>query len=167
MKKVPVKNIYFFDPKGVYGYLSNFYRSEFLLEGKVWHSAEQYYQSKKFEGTTFEEAIKNAASPGKAARLGRSSPSTVRSDWDEVKVLVMWKAISAKFTQNDYLCQLLLETDQAQIVERTDKDRFWGDGEDGSGLNVLGILLMKLRGRVKNHQQLLNVDFSDLNLSLH
>lgn len=142
--------IYFFHPSDDYGYLSNFYRMGFILDGVMWPSSEHYYQSKKFEGTSFEATIRDALTPGQAARLGRGAQLNVRKDWDDVKISVMRVAIAAKFVQNGCLRQRLIETGQAIIVEHCSKDAFWGDGGDGSGKNVLGALLMTLRTRLSN-----------------
>jgi hypothetical protein len=36
-------------------------------------------------------------------------------------------------------------TGDAEIVEHTEKDRYWGDGSDGSGQNHFGQTLMRVR----------------------
>lgn len=56
----------------------------------------------------------------------------------------------AKFTQHDDLKELLLSTDDATLVEHTANDRYWGDGGDGSGRNMLGNILMQIRSEIKN-----------------
>jgi predicted NAD-dependent protein-ADP-ribosyltransferase YbiA (DUF1768 family) len=38
---------------------------------------------------------------------------------------------------------------RAKIVEHTANDFYWADGGDGSGLNKLGLMLMKIRERLK------------------
>jgi predicted NAD-dependent protein-ADP-ribosyltransferase YbiA (DUF1768 family) len=42
----------------------------------------------------------------------------------------------------------LLESGDARIVEHTARDRYWADGGDGSGRNMLGRLLMRVRGEL-------------------
>ena len=44
----------------------------------------------------------------------------------------------------------MLSTGDSKIYEHTKNDKYWADGEDGSGKNMLGILLMKLREELKN-----------------
>ena len=44
---------------------------------------------------------------------------------------------------------ILLSTKKLKLVEHTKRDTYWGDGEDGSGKNMLGILLTKLRDDIK------------------
>lgn len=54
----------------------------------------------------------------------------------------------AKFTQNKKLKSLLLATGDVKIIEHTSNDRYWGDGGDGSGNNMLGIILMEVRDAI-------------------
>ena len=57
----------------------------------------------------------------------------------------MEKCISLKFNQHEDLKRMLLRTGQTLLVENTTFDVFWGDGDDGTGLNMLGKLLTELR----------------------
>lgn len=40
-------------------------------------------------------------------------------------------------------------TGDAELIEHTRTDAYWGDGGDGRGKNRLGILLMDLRQRLR------------------
>jgi N-glycosidase YbiA len=53
--------------------------------------------------------------------------------------------VLAKFNSHPELRKLLLATGLAQIVEDSPRDYFWGCGEDRSGLNHLGKILMQIR----------------------
>ena len=66
-------------------------------------------------------------------------------DWEEVKTDVMYEALTHKFSQNKEIKKLLLDTGDAEIIEHTKNDKFWADGANGKGHNMLGKLLMKLR----------------------
>jgi ribA/ribD-fused uncharacterized protein len=57
----------------------------------------------------------------------------------------MREAILAKFRQHDDLRLVLLATGNAEIVEHTERDAYWGDGGDGRGRNILGRILMSVR----------------------
>ena len=59
------------------------------------------------------------------------------------------KALFANFTQNQELEEYLLKTDNAFLVFRVDYDNVLGDGKDGKGQNLLGVLLMELRELLK------------------
>ena len=39
---------------------------------------------------------------------------------------------------------MLIETGDAEIVEHTENDAYWGDGGDGKGLNRLGQIRMQI-----------------------
>lgn len=84
-------------------------------------------------------------SPMIAARMGRDRKRPLRKDWETVKIDLMTDAVRAKFIQHDELRKVLLSTGTATIVEHTKRDKFWGDGGDGSGKNMLGIILMRVR----------------------
>jgi len=84
-----------------------------------------------------------------AARLGRSRAQPIRPDWEQVKDELMKAALLAKFRQNKDIREILLSTGDAQLVEHTKNDRYWGDGGDGSGKNKLGLLLMEIREKLR------------------
>ena len=47
------------------------------------------------------------------------------------------------------LFTFLLRIGDAKVVEHTEKDRYWGDGGDGSGENRLGQILMRVREELR------------------
>ena len=61
----------------------------------------------------------------------------------------MREALRAKFSQHQDLRKILLDTGDAEIVEHTSNDSYWGDGGDGSGKNMLGRLLMEVRDELR------------------
>ena len=69
----------------------------------------------------------------------------LRSDWEKVKLDVMYKALLAKFSQHKDLKDLLLQTRHRELIEHTSIDSYWGVGGDGRGQNNLGKLLMRVR----------------------
>ena len=74
----------------------------------------------------------------------------LRSDWEQVKLHVMHKALQAKFSQHSHLRDMLVKTGDRQLIEHTTRDSFWGDGGDGRGQNHLGKLLMKVRSELSS-----------------
>lgn len=145
VESVVMRTIYFYKAGDQYGEFSNFAAYPIRLFGKLWPTSEHYYQSQKFVGTPYAEAIRHAKSPAKAAGMGRTRDTPLRADWDDVKVNVMKTALQAKFEQHPSLSSLLISTVGANLVEKTTTDLFWGVGESGNGLNMLGKLLMQLR----------------------
>ena len=61
----------------------------------------------------------------------------------------MRKAVWTKFNQHPRLATMLVETGDAEIVEHTENDAYWGDGGDGKGLNRLGQILMQVRAELR------------------
>lgn len=140
--------IEFYSPSNDYGAFSNFSKHAVKLDGKVWPTSEHYFQAMKFEGTPVESTVRMAYSAGEAARIGRDRKNPLRKDWESVKCDVMRKVVYAKFTQHEELRKLLLSTGDRKIVEHTERDSYWGDGGNGSGKNMLGVILMETRTRM-------------------
>ena len=95
------------------------------------------------------EALRRMPSPMQVAKAGRSRARPLREDWEAVKDDVMRQALYAKFTQHFDIQTILLETDDEEIIENTTKDHYWGIGSSGTGLNMLGKLLVELRERLR------------------
>jgi ribA/ribD-fused uncharacterized protein len=91
------------------------------------------------------EAVRLAPSPRLAAQLGRDRSQPRRPDWDAVRDDVMRQVVRAKFRQHADIRAILLGTGDAQLVEHTENDDYWGDGGDGHGRNMLGTILMEVR----------------------
>jgi hypothetical protein len=140
--------IAFYGTREAYGAFSNFAPYSIELDGLRWPTVEHYFQAQKFVGTTHVEAIRLAPSPTIAARMGRSRTRPLRPDWEVVKDEIMLRAARAKFAQHMDLAALLLSTGDALIVEQSRRDRYWGAGADGSGMNKLGRILMTVRAEL-------------------
>jgi N-glycosidase YbiA len=145
--------IQFYSVSAEYGEFSNFAAFPITLKGKVWPTSEHYFQAQKFAGTAHAEAIRKTRSPMIAARMGRDRKKPLRRDWESVKDDIMLDAVRAKFTQHPELLSLLLATGDAQLVEHTVNDSYWGDAGDGSGKNMLGRILMQLRDQLRQETQ--------------
>lgn len=156
------KKILFYKTTEPYGEFSNFSRHPIELDGKTWATTEHYFQAQKFNGTDPEwmEKIRLARSPREAADMGRDRDKPLRPDWENVKEDVMLTALKAKFSQYDGLKALLLETNDAELVEHTRNDSYWADGGDGSGKNRLGVLLMVIRDIIRAQEYTKNAPTS-------
>ena len=71
-------------------------------------------------------------------------------DWENVKDNIMRKAVWAKFNQYQSLKDLLLSTDNDMLVEHTKNDKYWADAGDGTGINMLGLILMEIRNKFRS-----------------
>jgi len=144
-----MEKIRFYRVDDEYGCFSNFSPHPVKMKGKVWPTSEHYFQAQKFVGTAHEEEIRRVKSPMIAARMGRDRKRPLRHDWESVKDEIMFEAVRAKFTQHEELRKILLATEDAEIIEHTGKDSYWGDGGDGSGRNMLGKTLMLVREELR------------------
>jgi len=146
-----------------YGFLSNFSphsfeTTEFSSKNcsyykEFWKTSEHYFQAMKFAGTDWQysKRIRLANTPSEAARLGRDRSYPLRLDWEHIKEIIMEEALIAKFSQNLDIKKKLIETGDAILVEHRKADSYWGDGGNGTGKNRLGVLLMQLREKLREH----------------
>lgn len=131
---------------GQYRWLSNFWPSSVLLDGRYYATVEHAYQAAKTVDSTERSTVALADSPGRAKARGRKV--TLRADWDLVKLRIMEELLVQKFA-TEPLSTLLLATGDAELIEgNTWGDRFWGVCR-GDGANHLGRLLMKIRAELR------------------
>jgi ribA/ribD-fused uncharacterized protein len=146
--------INFYRVKDPYGCFSNFAPYPIEMEGVVWPTSEHWFQAQKFVGTSAESemaaAILAEPSPMKAATLGRDTSKPRRPDWQGLRDDLMRRAVRAKFAQHADIRQILLDTGDAAIVEHTSNDDYWGDGGDGTGVNMLGKILVEVREELRS-----------------
>lgn len=152
---------------------SNFYFSTIEIEKVVYPTVEHYYQSQKFFDEEYRKFIIACNTPAKVFYLARQKirggyydnyciskedktklndvikkyrdSVHIRDDWNSIKDHVMRKGIYAKFTQSPLLKEKLLNTEDKTIIEDSPRDWYWGVGKDGTGKNMLGIILMEVR----------------------
>ena len=144
--------IYFYKTNEEYGCFSNFSKHGFELEAKYWITIEHYFQAQKFVGTESEEQVRLSSTPMEAADMGRDRSKPLRKDWEEVKDDIMRRAVLEKFKANNDAKKILFSTGDEEIIEKTTKDYYWGCGEDGTGKNMLGKILMETRDILRNYQ---------------
>ncbi len=121
------------------------------LDGEIWKSVEHYYQFKKFEKTDsqYAEKIRNASTP-KEAKILSLQNNNYPSDWNNIKVGLLSNAVRKKFESYSELKDLLLSTGDEKLIEVNPDDYFWGEGKDGSGINMMGQILMDTRAFLRN-----------------
>lgn len=132
---------------GVNRFLSNFYPIAINFDGHQYSSVEHAYVAAKSHDEAFRETVRATKNAGEAKRLGRLV--TLRNDWEDVKIDVMYMLLCTKFSvatpAHESLLYKLLETGDKELVEgNTWGDTFWGVC-NGFGQNQLGKLLMKIR----------------------
>lgn len=152
-----MKELRFYKVNNQYGFLSNFAPYPIFIDGIIWKTLEHYFQASKFEHLQFKVKINELESALEAARMGRNPKNIIRSDWDSIKDLIMYNGLNAKFLQHPKLRVELLNTMDYILIEETPNDKYWGNGGDGSGENMLGKLLMKVRGQIREISSEINL----------
>src|SRR3546814_579161 len=140
-----------------YGAFSNLYRREVEFEGEVFPTSEHAYQAGKARKPAVRKWLMEAPSPALLAMAAHGLYYwDVAPGWSTTKFDRMRAVLHAKFTQNADLRELLLSTGNARLVEAATVDnevnRLWGE-VSGSGRNMLGVLLMELRARLRRETE--------------
>lgn len=131
---------------------TNFYEGKPIkIDGVSWKTAEHYFQAQKFVGefVKLQEVVRKMETAREALNFATAHELNWRPDWRKVNVNVMRTILAAKFTQDKELRKLLCKTGDAELVEASPIDPFWGYGHDGKGDNMLGKLLMELRSKLQ------------------
>ncbi|KAJ3436187.1 hypothetical protein M0812_18242 [Anaeramoeba flamelloides] len=141
-----------------YGCFSNYYKSNFFLDGKLWITTEHYFQAQKFiYSPSVLEKCRTKDTPGEAKHMTKEERYKKNLDprWhlDCKNIQVMKKCLYAKFQQNKQIKKILLSTGNKTLTEHTKNDHFWADGGDGTGENHLGRCLMELRSTLMRENQ--------------
>lgn len=132
-----------------YGAFSNLYRRPIKFEGEVFTTSEHAYQAGKPRKPQVREWLLAAPSPALLAMAAHGLYYwDIAPGWSTTKFDRMREVLRAKFTQHADLQDLLLSTGEARLVESATVDnevnRLWGE-VNGSGRNMLGVLLMEIR----------------------
>ena len=139
------------------GYLSNWYKSDFVLDGNSFCCVEQYlmwYKALMFHDTVTASNILKENDPVRIKQLGRSVKDYIDSRWASVRYEVVKVALFAKFTQNAELLKELLSTD-GSFAECAANDLIWSigigmrdpkrfDPSRWRGQNLLGFALQEV-----------------------
>eukprot|EP00929_Paragymnodinium_shiwhaense_P035144 TRINITY_DN19019_c0_g1_i2.p1 TRINITY_DN19019_c0_g1~~TRINITY_DN19019_c0_g1_i2.p1 ORF type:complete len:479 (-),score=66.24 TRINITY_DN19019_c0_g1_i2:288-1568(-) len=116
-----------------------------------------------FDDKSSFEAIKNAADPATAKRLGRGVQNFDSSIWEAYLPETAFEIVRQKFESDDRLKHLLLKTGDKIIVEAAPGDRVWGvgiaksdpriyDPSQWNGRNILGKALMDARSHLRGNR---------------
>ena len=157
--------ICFHNPSEDYGFLSNWYLSDFQIDGITFTSMEQYMMYKKaicFKDENIANQILAEKNVVKIKELGRLVSDYDEHIWNGVRQIIIYEGLFAKFSQNESLRSKLLDTKYSTLVECAVKDRIWGIGlsmtdpkrliqTEWQGQNLLGYALMMVRDRLKSH----------------
>jgi ribA/ribD-fused uncharacterized protein len=149
----------FHNPDEPNGYLSNWYLSDFEIDGIKFTSMEQYMMYKKaicFKDKEAAREILATNDVGKIKSLGRSVKNYDDRYWNGVRQIIVYNGLMAKFSQNEKLKKKLKETGNSILAECAVNDTIWGiglsmtdiradDHKKWKGQGLLGYSLMLVR----------------------
>lgn len=145
------------------GFCSQWYPSEFTIDGVRYNCAEQYMMAQKailFKDDEQLNLIMHTDSPQVQKAAGRMVKNFDPVKWNEISRLVVYRANLAKFGQNAARFSELFSLDNRIIVEASPYDKIWGigmhaqdegieDPKNWKGLNWLGEAIMQVRSDLR------------------
>lgn len=145
---MPNNNIICFgDGHDVYGAFANAAPYAIRLDGITWPTVAHYLTVQRYPELNW---MLVRGCPGvhdlRCLVLERAPVEGTR--WDAWRDDYLERALAAKFTQHLDLEELLIGTGNAELVYVCETDRHLGRATNGYGRNVLGRLLMRVRGRL-------------------
>ena len=157
------KVIGFHNPTEEYGFLSNWYLSNFTKNGIEFSSMEQYMMYGKamcFHDETIAKQILQTDDVTRIKELGRLVSNYNDQIWSGMRQIIVYEGLVEKFSQNQELSDALLNTGDAFLAECAVKDKAWGIGLSMTdpkrlepslwrGQNLLGFALMMVRKKLK------------------
>ncbi|TFK36687.1 hypothetical protein BDQ12DRAFT_736773 [Crucibulum laeve] len=147
------QRIFFYDKGAPHYAFTNFSPHPVQYQGKIYPTSEHLFQSLKFEhNPKLVEIIRSCPHPRDAFNQAKSLQNSVRDDWKRVKISKMDEILLLKFTQHPALLNELLATGDAELVEDSPVDAFWGIGINGNGRNELGKSLERVRAQLSTQQ---------------
>lgn len=158
--------ICFHNPEEENGYLSNWWLSDFMVDGIKFTSAEQYMmygKAKLFGDMETQAKILAVTDVAKIKALGREVKGFDDEVWKANREQIVYTGLKAKFRDNVELKEKLLSTGDAILAECAVHDRVWGIGmsmkdpnrfntEKWRGMNLLGKLLMRVRDEFRDER---------------
>ena len=153
----------FHNPEEVYGYLSNWYLADFVVDGIKYSSMEQYMMHQKaivFNDSDIAKKIMETTDVGNIKALGRKIANYNDIIWNGMRQVIIYKGLLEKFKQNSQIKEQLLSTGNDILAECAVQDTIWGIGismtdekrfemDSWKGQNLLGFSLMLVRDELR------------------
>lgn len=155
--------LFFFSKEPENKEFSNFYETNFKLDGVDYKSAEHAFEAVKAKTFGDEDSfakILKAKSAQSAKSFGNKVKDFKEDLWKEKQDEVMKSILRAKFTQNLELRKKLLDSADKRLANADSRDKYWGIGTSANtemakdpkkwkGENKLGNMLEELRTEIK------------------
>jgi ribA/ribD-fused uncharacterized protein len=145
------------------GPFSNWHPCKYRFNDLEFNCSEQQFIAHKailFDDKAAFNAVMNSDDPAVQKRAGRLIENFDQTVWDQNKVELMQLAVYLKFSQNEDLKKILLDTGDKILVEASPYDKIWGigmgadhkdilDESKWNGENLLGKVLMEVRDLIR------------------
>ena len=155
--------VFFHNPNEENGIYSNWYLSDFTIDGILYSSMEQYMMYQKallFQDQDIADRILDISDVARIKDLGRAVRNYNDIVWAGLRQIIVYKGLLAKFSQNAGLKNALLSTGDQVMAECAVEDTIWGIGlsmrderrfdmAQWRGQNLLGFSLMEVRRCLK------------------
>lgn len=148
-----------------FGFMSNFYLSDFVVDGVTYSCMEKFIMKKKQElfdphNKELSDKIMHCNHPSTIKQYGRMVENYDDTVWTEKRIKVAFDGLFAKFSQNSDLKAKLLATGIKMLYEASKSDKIWGIGftaEEAQhisprryGSNILGQQLCNVRAALRS-----------------
>ena len=160
------KAIFFHDADDPGGFMCNWYRSGFVVDGIAYTSMEQYLMSRKCLVLGDEAAAARIMKTDIPANQKAIAANVKENSviWDGIKQAILMRGLYAKFQQNPPLTALLRDTEDVWLVACSQTDKIWTcgvgiaderrrDPKCWLGPNLLGFALMEVRSALKESKE--------------
>ncbi len=127
---------------GRLAYFSNFNKAKFTLDGQVFYCVEQYLQYHKALLVNDNTSATRIMISNDPVEMKHTGDKLKPHGWQQNAVILVKKAVFAKFSQNSNLKAILLSTGTKRLAEAS-KDPFWGCGKKLYDDDVLKIKCWK------------------------
>eukprot|EP00293_Proteomonas_sulcata_P012040 CAMPEP_0184288656 /NCGR_PEP_ID=MMETSP1049-20130417/1146_1 /TAXON_ID=77928 /ORGANISM="Proteomonas sulcata, Strain CCMP704" /LENGTH=166 /DNA_ID=CAMNT_0026595153 /DNA_START=194 /DNA_END=694 /DNA_ORIENTATION=+ len=123
-----------------------------------------YHKAKLFQDEEAMQDILATTEPRKHKSIGRRVQKFDQEIWNAHADEIVYRGNLLKFTQNEHLRQLLLDTGTKLIAEASPRDKIWGIGlsttderaqnpKDWQGTNRLGTALVRVRETLYSNKE--------------
>jgi len=154
------KYVYFFREREKHGYISNWYKSDMVIDSVKYSCVEQYMMHQKallFEDYYIADLIINTKAQKEIKALGRQVRNFNEAVWVKHRFDIVKRGVIGKFMCNDKLMVEFLKHKPGTVfVECPPWDTIWGIGvgiedrrrlneKNWRGMNLLGKVLKEVR----------------------
>lgn len=135
--------------EGKYAFLRNDYSCNVEYDGDVYPSADHAFQAAKTKDLSLREKIKNS-DLNEARKIGKKE-IVLDLNWNQDRLKIMETIQENKFSSLPMKVRLLLTKDEELVQGGMKYDTYWGQDDSGFGENNSGLIIMKIREKLKNN----------------